>query len=190
MACREDHLATVQRWRFKSWPISTRAACSPDGGSPDDRSRSSSCCGDFGDAVDLRPQGGCAGDCKFVREQGVRGDHRLLSAWREARGRFRAAELPRPQPGARAAVGAGRKVRRPDVLFAPNPSHQIEDQGQRFDYIRPLATIEPTAVTLGLPVNTRWGLQQIMQLRVNLLEPRYAHARIFVAWNTSSWSSS
>ena len=70
----------------------------------------------------------------------------------------------------------------PNVLFAPNPSHQIEDHGQRFDYIRPLATIEPTAVSLGLPVNIHWGLQQILQLRGNLLEPRYAHARIFVAW--------
>jgi hypothetical protein len=75
-----------------------------------------------------------------------------------------------------------RKFGVPDFLFAPNPSHQIEDQGQRFDYIRPLATIEPTAVTLGLPVNTQWGLQQIDQLRGDLLAPRYAHARIFVAW--------
>ena len=75
-----------------------------------------------------------------------------------------------------------RKFGAPDFLFAPNPSHQIEDRGQRFDYIRPLATIEPTAVTLGLPVNTQWGLQQIGQLRRELLEPRYAHARIFVAW--------
>ena len=75
-----------------------------------------------------------------------------------------------------------RKFGAPDFLFAPNPSHQIEDRGQRFDYIRPLATIEPTAVSLGLPVNTQWGMQQIGHLRRELLAPRYAHARIFVAW--------
>ena len=70
----------------------------------------------------------------------------------------------------------------PEFLFAPNPSHQIDDQGQHFDYIRPLATIEPTAVAFGLPINTKWGLQQIAQLRQDLLEPRYANARIYVAW--------
>ena len=70
----------------------------------------------------------------------------------------------------------------PEFLFAPNPSHQIEDAGKQFDYIRPLATIEPTAVMFGLPVNTQWGLQQIGHLRRELLEPRYGQARIFVAW--------
>jgi hypothetical protein len=70
----------------------------------------------------------------------------------------------------------------PEFLFAPNPSHQTEDAGKRFDYIRPLATIEPTAVRFGLPVNTQWGLQQIGHLRRELLEPRYGEARIFVAW--------
>jgi hypothetical protein len=70
----------------------------------------------------------------------------------------------------------------PEFLFAPNPSHQIEDAGKEFDYIRPLATIEPTAVRFGLPVNTQWGLQQIGHLRRELLQPRYGQARIFVAW--------
>jgi len=70
----------------------------------------------------------------------------------------------------------------PEFLFAPNPSHQIEDAGKQFDYIRPLATIEPTAVMFGLPVNTQWGLQQIGHLRRELLQPRYGQARIFVAW--------
>ena len=70
----------------------------------------------------------------------------------------------------------------PEFLFAPNPSRQIEDAGKHFDYIRPLATIEPTTVMFGLPVNTQWGLQQIGHLRRELLEPRYEQARIFVSW--------
>jgi hypothetical protein len=32
---------------------------------------------------------------------------------------------------------------RPDAIYAPNPSHQKEDAGKPYDYIRPLATIEP-----------------------------------------------
>ena len=35
---------------------------------------------------------------------------------------------------------------RPDAIFAPNPSHPKEDAGKLYDYIRPLATIEPTAM--------------------------------------------
>ena len=75
-----------------------------------------------------------------------------------------------------------RKFGVPDVLFAPNPRDQIDDQGHRFDYIRPLATIEPTAVKFGLPINTQWGMHQIGRLRRDLLKPRYAQSRIFVAW--------
>ena len=40
---------------------------------------------------------------------------------------------------------------RVDAIFAPNPSHPKEDAGELYDYIRPLATIEPTAIWFGLP---------------------------------------
>ena len=42
---------------------------------------------------------------------------------------------------------------RPDAIFAPNPSHPKEDAGRLYDYIRPLATIEPTAIWFGLSVD-------------------------------------
>ena len=42
---------------------------------------------------------------------------------------------------------------RPDAIFAPNPSRPKEDAGRLYDYIRPLATIEPTAIWFGLPVD-------------------------------------
>src|ERR1700730_13606505 len=41
----------------------------------------------------------------------------------------------------------------PDALFAPNPSRPKEDAGNLYDYVRPLATIEPTAILFGLPVD-------------------------------------
>src|SRR5580692_1214958 len=105
---------------------------------------------------------------------------------------FRHGEKPPGGSGQLSCRGLNRALALPSVLvskfgvpafpFAPNPSHQIEDAGKRFDYIRPLATIEPTAVMFGRPVNTQWGLQQIGHLRRELLEPRYGQARIFVAW--------
>ena len=42
---------------------------------------------------------------------------------------------------------------KPDAIFAPNPSGKNEDGGIGFDYVRPLATVEPTAIAFGLPVN-------------------------------------
>ena len=58
---------------------------------------------------------------------------------------------------------------RPDAIFAPNPSHPKEDAGELYDYIRPLATIEPTAIWFGLPVDVslafddREGLQAALE---------------------------
>jgi hypothetical protein len=72
---------------------------------------------------------------------------------------------------------------RPDYLFAPNPAHRMTDyDGISYNYIRPLATIEPTAIRLSMPVNTDFGADQIDQLQAELLRPKYAAALIFVAW--------
>ena len=49
---------------------------------------------------------------------------------------------------------------RVDAIFAPNPSHPKEDAGELYDYIRPLATIEPTAIWFGLPVDVSSRLQR------------------------------
>src|ERR1700730_8403568 len=35
---------------------------------------------------------------------------------------------------------------RPSAVFAPDPSQQREDYAVSYDYVRPLATIEPTAI--------------------------------------------
>lgn len=61
------------------------------------------------------------------------------------------------------------KYGRPDVIFAPDPAHQKDDRGTKYDYVRPLATIEPTAIYFGLPVNTSIGFADIDGLHAALL---------------------
>lgn len=73
---------------------------------------------------------------------------------------------------------------KPAAIYAPDPAVEIQEgkKGPRYSYVRPLATIEPTAIRLGMPVNTQIGYDQIGQLQRALLQPAYAHALIFVAW--------
>jgi hypothetical protein len=73
---------------------------------------------------------------------------------------------------------------KPDFIYAPNPSQQVDDGNKlpTYSYVRPLATIEPTAIRLAMPVNTQIGFLQIDELQKALLQPAYAHSLIFVAW--------
>lgn len=75
-----------------------------------------------------------------------------------------------------------RKFARPLALFAPNPGVRKKDGGVEYNYIRPLATIEPTAIALGLPVNTDYGLDDLAGLETALSQPQYADGTVFVAW--------
>ena len=68
------------------------------------------------------------------------------------------------------------------MLFAPNPSHRKPDKGTLYDYIRPLATIEPLAIRAGLPVDVQLGLEQYKRLVRNLGAASYAGSLILVAW--------
>jgi hypothetical protein len=77
------------------------------------------------------------------------------------------------------------KFGKPDFLFAPNPRQQTDDKGHPYDYIRPLATIEPTAIQLALPVNTQFGFRDIDKLHQELTQPKYEGALVFVAWEHS-----
>jgi len=70
----------------------------------------------------------------------------------------------------------------PTAIYAPDPGSTAKDKGVEYNYVRPLATIEPTAIRLGLPVNTSFGLKQIQQLEHDLLKPAYSSATIYVAW--------
>lgn len=74
------------------------------------------------------------------------------------------------------------KFGRPDFLYAPNPAVKISDPAGSFHYVRPLATIEPTAVKAGVPVNTGYGYTDIAGLQSVLIRSTKADATIFVAW--------
>lgn len=72
---------------------------------------------------------------------------------------------------------------RPDAIYAPDPADQVNDgSNHEYSYVRPLMTIEPTAIALGMPVNAQIGFMDISQLQSVLTAPAYAHALIFVAW--------
>jgi len=61
----------------------------------------------------------------------------------------------------RSASRKAAKERPPRFIFAPNPAETV---GENICYIRPLATIEPTAIVCGLPVNTQFGYRDIQGL--------------------------
>ncbi|BEV71076.1 MULTISPECIES: histidine phosphatase family protein [unclassified Paludibacterium] len=67
---------------------------------------------------------------------------------------------------------------KPDYLFAPDPA--VLNHG--FSYVRPLATLEPTAIQLAMPVNTHFGYDDIDGLLKELDQPRYAGSMVWIAW--------
>lgn len=79
------------------------------------------------------------------------------------------------------AVIAGR-YGRPDAVFAPNPAQKKPDGADSYDYVRPLATVEPTAIRFGLPVNASFGYSETDKLRAALLDPALSNAVVLVAW--------
>ena len=74
------------------------------------------------------------------------------------------------------------KFGKPDAIYAPNPSIQKKDHGVRYDYVRPLATIEPTAIQFALPVDTAYGFAQIDALGEALVKREHRGKLIVTAW--------
>lgn len=70
----------------------------------------------------------------------------------------------------------------PQVLFAPNPSRRKPDRGTPYDYIRPLATLEPMAIKLGLPVDVQHGFDRPKRIVRETVGDRYAKSLVVVAW--------
>jgi hypothetical protein len=75
------------------------------------------------------------------------------------------------------------KFGRPDYLFAPDPAEKVIDGlFSEYSYVRPLASIEPTAIQLGMEVNAQIGYSHIGQLQSELTSQKYANSLIYVAW--------
>ncbi len=68
----------------------------------------------------------------------------------------------------------------PSGLFAPNPAVKKPDKGVPYFYIRPLATIEPLAIRLGLPVNIHWPMTEVVPFADELL--RQPAGTYVIAW--------
>ncbi|WP_133128687.1 histidine phosphatase family protein [Legionella nagasakiensis] len=73
--------------------------------------------------------------------------------------------------------------RPPNYIFAPNTAGSIEDGSDSPNsYVRPLATIEPTAIQYGLPVNTSFTFDDDQSVVAELISSPYHNSLIFVAW--------
>ena len=72
----------------------------------------------------------------------------------------------------------------PQFVFAPSPTDKVDqkDNPSGYYYVRPIATIEPTAIRCGLPVDTEFGFSEIDRLEHQLEKPPYYGATIFVVW--------
>jgi hypothetical protein len=74
---------------------------------------------------------------------------------------------------------------RADAIFSPSPAGQMREGAvtrKSYSYVRPLATIEPTAIQLGLPVDTQLSFSDIGGLQQAVTAPAYANSTIFIAW--------
>ena len=79
-------------------------------------------------------------------------------------------------------VVIGKLFGRPDAIFAPDPAQSKDDHGRPYNYVRPLATIEPTAIVFGLPVDASIGFSDLDALRHKLESSDYRSAVVVVAW--------
>ena len=74
---------------------------------------------------------------------------------------------------------------KPAAIFAPDPSETKDDLGIAYDYVRPLATIEPTAIAFGLPIDASIGVSHFDALRQKLETSSYRNAFVLIAWEHS-----
>jgi hypothetical protein len=105
---------------------------------------------------------------------------------------FRHAEKPPAGNGQLTCQGLRRALALPDVLinrfgradwgYAPNPAVKIPDPAGSFFFVRPLATLEPTAIRSGISVNTNYGYTDVSGLRSVLIKSSKANDTVFVAW--------
>jgi len=76
------------------------------------------------------------------------------------------------------------KFGKPAAIYAPDPNiiHPDSKTGKLYHYIRPLMTIEPTAIKLEMPVNTKFGFDNIGGMTTELTQKGYRDKTIYVAW--------
>jgi hypothetical protein len=72
---------------------------------------------------------------------------------------------------------------KPNRIYAPDPGTRVGKLGNlSYSYVRPLMTIEPTAIQLEMPVNALIGFKNVGQLTKELLSPENTKSTIYLAW--------
>ncbi|HEV3428747.1 MAG TPA: histidine phosphatase family protein [Paraburkholderia sp.] len=74
------------------------------------------------------------------------------------------------------------KYGKPDAVYAPDPGEQKDDRGHAYYYVRPLATVEPTAIQFGLPIQTPYGHSHTDALEKTLLDPSLRDRTVLIGW--------
>lgn len=77
------------------------------------------------------------------------------------------------------------KFGKANYVFAANPTRNVEEGelDNSYSYIRPLMTISPSAIKLGLPVNIEYSANDTSDLADELLHDRYHNSIIYTAWS-------
>ncbi|MFJ4142573.1 hypothetical protein [Pseudomonas sp. NPDC089734] len=72
-----------------------------------------------------------------------------------------------------------------DFIFAANPGRHVEEgEGDlSYSYVRPLMTIGPSAIKLGLPINIDFDANDTGALADELMHDKYHDATIYTAWS-------
>lgn len=72
-----------------------------------------------------------------------------------------------------------------NFIFASNPSRHVEEgiNDESFSYLRPLLTISPSAIKLGLSVNIDFSANDTSDLADELIHDKYHGATIYTAWS-------
>ncbi|PWK40059.1 histidine phosphatase family protein [Pseudomonas sp. B21-040] len=77
------------------------------------------------------------------------------------------------------------KFGKANYVFAANPTRNVEEGelDNSYSYIRPLMTISPSAIKLGLPVNISFSANDTSDLAEELLHDKYHNSIIYTAWS-------
>jgi hypothetical protein len=78
-----------------------------------------------------------------------------------------------------------RQFGKANFIFAANPSRHVEEgEGDlSYSYLRPLMTVGPSAIKLGLPINIDYGANDTGALADELMRDKYHDSTIYTAWS-------
>lgn len=72
-----------------------------------------------------------------------------------------------------------------DYVFAADPSRQVAEgaDNDAYSYVRPMMTINPSAIKLGLPINLTFSVNDTRALAKELANNKYRNAVVYTAWS-------